>query len=331
MKILLIDDSPSELMLLQARLRHLGHEVATAPGGAQGLELFAALKPDLVLLDVVMAGCDGYETARRMRTAEPDWVPIIFLSGRTDSDDIAAGIEAGGDDYLVKPCDPKVLAAKMRSMQRIAEMRGRLLQTTRDLEVANLALASAAQTDGLTGIGNRRALDEALAREIGRATRGGAAASVVLVDVDFFKPYNDRYGHLAGDECLRSVARSLKGVLRRPADFIGRYGGEEFCMVLPDTPARNALQVAELARRAVEALGIPAAREGALVTVSLGVATHIPPRTATPESTLADADRALYAAKHAGRNRSNHADPSAPHLREPCAGEADAATLLQAA
>ena len=306
MKILIIDDSPSELLLLQSRLRRLGHEVFSAANGVRGLEMFVELKPDLVLLDVVMPGIDGHETARRMRAAESDWVPIIFLSGRTESEDIAAGIEAGGDDYLAKPCDPTVLAAKMQSMQRIAAMRARLLQTTRELENANAALALIAQTDGLTGVGNRRALDDALAREVGRAARNRTPISVVMLDVDHFKLYNDRYGHLAGDECLRRVARAVAATPARAADFVGRYGGEEFCIVLPDTPALGALHAAERMRLAVEALEIPAAGDAKWVSVSLGVATGLPASGAALVGLLADADRALYAAKHAGRNRALH-------------------------
>ena len=314
MKILVIDDSRSELMLMKTCLRRLGHEVVTATDGESGTSMFISLKPDLVLLDVVMPGIDGYETARRMRKAESEWVPIIFLSGRSDSEDIVSGIEAGGDDYLTKPCSPTVLAAKMRSMQRIAAMRARLLDTTRELEDANAALARAAHIDGLTGIGNRRALDEALERELGRATRNQVAVSVVLIDVDHFKLYNDRHGHLAGDECLRRVARSLRDCLLRSADFLGRYGGEEFCIVLPESDTADALHIAERARQAIQMLSIPAARDGVFVSASFGVATCHPSCAATPERILAAADRALYAAKHRGRNCVLHVEIDTPVL-----------------
>jgi diguanylate cyclase (GGDEF)-like protein len=308
MKILLIDDSPSELLLLRARLRRIGHEIVTATNGETGLQAFIDEKPDLVFLDVIMTGIDGHETARRMRAEEPDWIPIIFLSGQTDSRDIAEGIAAGGDDYLSKPCDPVLLDAKMASMQRIAEMRGRLVDTSRRLEEANLALALAAQTDGLTGLGNRRALDEALLRELARSTRSEVPVSLVLVDVDHFKLYNDRYGHLAGDECLKSVALALGRSVRRPADFAGRYGGEEFCLVLPETPATQAIHVAELARQAIKALALPGGLNGSYVTASFGIATSCSPGPAKPDSILGDADHALYAAKHAGRDCIRHAD-----------------------
>jgi diguanylate cyclase (GGDEF)-like protein len=303
MKILIVDDSPSELLVLQSRLRRLGHEVASAADGVRGIELFEQLKPDLVLLDVVMPGIDGHEAARRMRAVESDWIPIIFLSGRAENEDIAAGIEAGGDDYLIKPCDPTVLAAKMQSMQRIAAMREKLLATTRDLERANTALALAAQTDGLTGVGNRRALDETLLREIGRAARRRTTVAVVMLDVDHFKLFNDRYGHLAGDECLRRVAGAVAGAALRAGDFVGRYGGEEFCLILPDTDSQGALHIAEQVRAAVEALAIPSARDGAPVTVSLGVAARHVDSGMSHEALLAEADGALYLAKKAGRNR----------------------------
>jgi diguanylate cyclase (GGDEF)-like protein len=306
MKILVIDDSPSERILLQARLRKLGHEVVIASDGEHGIEVFNAINPDLVLLDVVMPGIDGHETARRIRAMDSEWVPIIFLSGLAESKDIAIGIDAGGDDYLAKPCDPVLLTAKMRAMQRIAAMRVRLQETARDLAAANVALARVAQTDGLTGVGSRRALDDELTREIARAVRNHVPVSVVLADVDRFKLYNDGYGHLAGDECLRKVARALAAAINRPTDFVGRYGGEEFCLVLPDTPALGALHVAERARRAIEALSLPAGLKGQCVTASFGVATRSGTDVHKIEELLGDADRALYAAKNAGRNRSIH-------------------------
>ncbi len=318
MRILIVDDSPSELMVLRARLQRLGHDVVTAPDGKRGLQAYHDARPDLVLLDVVMPDIDGHETARRLRASEAEWVPIIFLSGRTESADIAAGIEAGGDDYLSKPCEPVVLSAKMRSMQRIAAMRATLLDTTRELERANDALARAAQTDGLTGVGNRRALDAALMREVGRAARARSAVSVLLADVDHFKKYNDRHGHLAGDECLRRVAAALADTVTRPADFLGRYGGEEFCLVLPETPATGAMNVAERARAAVESLAPLGAPAGDPVTASIGVASMLPTPGSSPASVLAQADAALYEAKRLGRNRCVHVI----QLSRPPAGEA---------
>ena len=308
MNILVVDDTEFNRKLPATILRQLGHEVSEAVDGPQGLETLAEdLSISHVLLDVIMPGVGGHETARRLRSTESEWVPIIFLSGRTEAADIAAGIEAGGDDYLAKPCDPVVLAAKMRSMQRIAAMRRKLLDTTQELERANEALAQAAQTDGLTGVGNRRALDAALARELGRAARNRIPVSVVLADVDHFKKYNDRHGHLAGDECLRRVATALTRALSRPADFAGRYGGEEFCLVLPETPAIGAMHVAERARAAIEGLAIPAAQDHCTVTASLGVATWLPRPGGTAEPMIALADRALYEAKRCGRNRVVHA------------------------
>jgi two-component system chemotaxis family response regulator WspR len=174
----------------------------------------------------------------------------------------------------------------------------------RELEEKNLELARLSLQDGLTGLANRRRLDEALDREIRRAHRDGSPLSVLLTDVDFFKKYNDTYGHQAGDDCLRRVAATLARCARRPADLAARYGGEEFCVVLPDTPEEGACKVAEDIRSAVCALGIEHRRSDAaeVVTLSLGVITLEPGQEITPAKLIEGADAALYAAKRAGRN-----------------------------
>jgi diguanylate cyclase (GGDEF)-like protein len=213
----------------------------------------------------------------------------------------------GGDDYLVKPVSEVVLAAKVRALQRIAQMRDSLLVLTRRLDEANRELTRLSAVDGLTGIANRRRFDETLAREWKRAARSGGEVAVLAVDVDYFKQFNDAYGHQVGDECLKAVARAMEGQLRRPTDLVARYGGEEFFVVLPETGAEGALHVAEGLRQAVEDMAITHRHSPAAswVTVSVGAAHRA--ATAGQErgftALIEAADRALYEAKRQGRNR----------------------------
>ena len=303
MKILVIDDALTQRLFLKASLAKLGHEVALAVDGHEGVAEFARFDPDLVLLDVLMPGIDGYETARVIRGASDEWVPIIFVSGCHSSEDIEAAIDAGGDDYLTKPCDSKVLEAKIRSMERIVQMRRQLVQRSEELKSANAALMRLIDIDGLTGIANRRHLDRKLTEEVGRCARNRVELSVLLLDIDNFKRFNDSHGHLAGDECLKSVAQALAGALHRPADLAARYGGEEFCVVLPETVGDGAMQVAERLRRRVAGLNVTTPQGSVQVTVSIGVVSQVPPRDAAPAALLSCADAALYRAKAGGRNR----------------------------
>lgn len=306
MKALIIDDTLTSSTVISHQLRKMGIEPITAYDGLSGIELFKEHRPDLVLLDVIMPGIDGYETAKRMRQLERDgeWTPIIFLTARTSDEDLERGIAVGGDDYLVKPVSEIVLNAKVRAMQRIAQMRYSLVVLTRRLDEANRELTRLSSVDGLTGISNRRQFDEFLQREWSRGIRAAAPLSILMCDVDFFKQYNDLYGHQAGDDCLRTVAQTLKGVARRPADMAARYGGEEFVVILPDTDLEGALRVGEELRQSVEKLAIPHGGSSmGRVTVSIGLACAVPSREiGGAEKLLGEADAGLYRAKHAGRN-----------------------------
>lgn len=307
MKALVIDDTLTSMAVICAQLRKIGIEPISASDGAAGIEAFKTHRPDLVLLDVIMPGLDGYETAKRIRQLERDgeWTPILFLTSRTSDEDLERGIAVGGDDYLVKPVSEIVLTAKVRAMQRIAQMRYSLVVLTRRLDEANRELIRLSSVDGLTGIANRRQFDEFLTREWSRGIRSGTPLSMLMCDVDFFKQYNDHYGHPAGDECLKTVAKTLQAGVHRPADLTARYGGEEFAVVLPDTDLPGAEQVAEEMRRTLEGLAMPHAGSLlGLVTISIGVACTVPRReSGSAEQLIADADAALYRAKQAGRNR----------------------------
>jgi diguanylate cyclase (GGDEF)-like protein len=249
---------------------------------------------------------DGYTAAKRIRSEySQDWVPIIFLSGADDEQHLELGIQAGGDDYLIKPCGHVVLDAKIRAMQRIDDMRRRQLATSAQLLSANKQLEVLASQDGLTEIANRRHFDVYLATELARARRTKQTVALALCDVDFFKPYNDHYGHQAGDMCLQRVAAALQSACRRPADLVARYGGEEFALVLPETELNGAVQVAETARKGVEQLKVTHEHSAAAshVSISAGVAAQLPGMTFTAEQLIRAADEALYQAKHLGRNR----------------------------
>jgi len=257
-------------------------------------------------MDVTMPVMDGYAAAQQIRTRYPeDWVPIIFLSGASEEQQLERGIRAGGDDYLIKPASYVVLHAKIHAMQRIDDMRRRLLKVSAELAAANRALERMSRQDSLTELANRRYFDTFLAEELARARRSKQELSLALCDVDFFKAYNDHYGHQAGDECLRQVARVLQGACRRPADLAARYGGEEFALVLPETGVSGAAQVGEGVRAAIIALQLPHEHSGIAqcVTISIGVAGVQPGMDTDPERLIAAADQALYQAKKLGRNR----------------------------
>jgi diguanylate cyclase (GGDEF)-like protein len=304
--VLIVEDSDIIRGALAAQVRAMKLEPVLAETGEKGLELFVAAPPALVLLDVMLPGIDGYETARRMRAATPDaWVPIIFLSAGDYDQDLERAIEAGGDDYLVKPVSSSVLSAKIRALQRLDKMHQKLLDLSAQLTAANQRLETIAQQDGLTGIGNRRGFDHRLALHFADAARRKEPLSLVICDVDHFKAYNDKYGHPAGDDCLRHVGAALARSCKRTSDFAARYGGEEFALVLPDTPAEGALKVIESARREVAALAIPheASPTANVVTFSAGIATYVAQRDAEPQKLVERADEALYRAKQLGRNR----------------------------
>ncbi|MCW8943608.1 MAG: diguanylate cyclase [Sedimenticola sp.] len=305
MKILLVDDTKSERLLMTAHLESLGHTVVSGINGQQALELYQSVSPDLVLLDVIMPVLDGHQVAREIRNSFEEWVPIIFLSGRNNPDDIVAGIESGGDDYLTKPVDLKILKAKMSAMQRIANMRHKLIAVTQELENANQELQQMADSDGLTGIANRRCIDEYLVRMHGHCRRYKQPLSLIMLDIDHFKAYNDTYGHLAGDSCLKKMAKVMKLCVKRPIDLAGRYGGEEFCIILPDTDQQGVLRVAKLLQNSIHKMAIP--HTGSItkpfVTFSAGCITAIPDEQTDTMTLFARADEALYIAKKNGRDQ----------------------------
>ncbi len=308
MKILLVDDSRAIAMVMSARLESFGHEVCLASNGQAAIDLFQAEAIDLILMDIEMPGMNGFEATTRIRALEGHepwaWTPIIFVTATDTDSNLVTAIEAGGDDFISKTVSEAVLQAKMKAMSRIAALRSRLSQ-------ANRKLQDQANRDGLTGLLNRRAMDMQVDTQWEQAIRAGLPFSLLMVDVDNFKRYNDHYGHLAGDECLRAVASCIDRCVQQSNDdctalgaFAARYGGEEFAVIIPGTAPGVHAGLAACLVEAVSALRIPHEKNGdfGVVTISIGGAC-IDPAIGHVKELFRQADELLYAAKGAGRNR----------------------------
>lgn len=408
--ILIVDDAPDNLGVLRAMMLRQGYQTFVATSGDRALDIALRVKPDLILLDVVMPGIDGLETCRRLK-AHPATtrIPVIFMSARGDTEDIVAGFDTGAADYIPKPLRLEEVCARVRAQLRLRstadtqseqadrlrmivnsmdqgllivegcgrvqyanpacdrylgyapeELVGRSLKEllsceepgccealdamnygTREVKIRHRdgglramdltmtpmhaadglfvallhdithhkqsedALQRAAMLDPLTKIANRRHFDAFLDKEWQRAIRNAQPLSLVVLDVDHFKLYNDTLGHAAGDVCLQKVAQALQDHAARPTDLAARYGGEEFVLLFAETPAENAARLAEMIRAAVAALEIPNPRSttSAWLTVSVGVATIVPTQLDAIDNLFVCADRAMYAAKAGGRNR----------------------------
>ncbi len=274
------------------------YTVLFAKQGQEAVELACRHLPDLILLDIRMPGMSGHEVCQRLK-AEPATrhIPIIFVTMLGEEEDEALGLAIGGVDYITKPVRPAIVRARVRVHLRLKAYQDRL--------------EAISMTDGLTGIANRRHFDAVLAREWNRAQRFGNSLSLIMADVDHFKLYNDTYGHQAGDECLKQVAAVLSGRLMRATDLAARLGGEEFVCLVPDIPARGAMELAQGIVEAMRAAAIPhvSSLVASCVTVSIGLATLTPTADLAPAALLEMADQFLYQAKHAGRNRVVGGDP----------------------
>ncbi len=306
-RILVVDDDPIMLRLLTGILAPMGDIVCTGEG-KEALRLLSEQSFDLVLLDVDLPDLGGLQVCARIK-ADPSFadLPILFVSGHHDVNTETLGLEAGAVDYIMKPPSPPIVRARVRT---------HLILRQRTQQLLHLA-----SIDGLTGLANRRAFDEALAQEWRRARRNFTPLSLAMIDIDYFKLYNDHYGHQAGDDRLKDVAHALAAAVERPGELVARYGGEEFAAILPFCTTKAAYAVAEKMRRHVEALALPHAGSpiGPLVTISSGVATlgaRKGRRLPDPSDLINAADHALYAAKEAGRNRVEIGHvPLAPPIR----------------
>ena len=290
-KILIVDDSRTNIAIMKDILRE-DYEVFSALTGRDALEIARQESVDLILLDVVMPEMDGYEICKRLKAnPETKKIPIIFVTSMGEMDDETKGLELGAIDYMIKPVRTPIVKARVQNHLELKKHRDFL---------ENLCLV-----DGLTGVWNRRYFDVLLDKEWRRALRGGVQLSVILTDIDFFKKYNDHYGHLAGDDCLRHVAQTLKASASRGGDMVARYGGEEFVVIAASVSIEAAQALAEKLRESIEMLKIPHATSAIndYVTISVGVATVIPEADMEAAGFLEKVDRALYLAKIGGRNR----------------------------
>jgi diguanylate cyclase (GGDEF)-like protein len=306
LKILVVEDSKVTMKALSNYLKRMGVEnLLTAVNGQEAIDIFRLHRPDIVLLDAILPDIDGFDIAKKFRSMEKgdEWAAIIFLTSMDKDEDMARGIEAGGDDYLLKPISEVVLKAKINAMRRLVEMQRSLVEVKRDLNAANKELQRLSTTDGLTGIANRRFFDHLSVREWRRCERMKKPMALVMVDVDFFKRYNDTYGHQAGDECLKAVAAQVARAAPRASDLAARYGGEEFVLVLGETTIDGAKWVANNIRQRVQDLQMPhIASNIGHVSVSCGVASVLPLEGQEFDTLLKFADEALYKAKEQGRN-----------------------------
>ncbi|MBA2926726.1 diguanylate cyclase [Pseudomonas sp. P7] len=290
-KILVVDDQPVNIRLINELLKG-EYDIIMATEGKQALLKCQTQNPDLILLDVLMPGMSGHEVCRILKADEQTHnIPIIFLTSQNDEVDEALGFELGAVDFITKPIRSTVISARV-----IAHL---ALKLQSDL------LKTIGLTDGLTNVDNRRRFDENLQRDWLQCARHGQSISLLMIDIDHFKLYNDHYGHQQGDECLRAVANVIKKALRRPYDSVARYGGEEFACILPNTDAAGALKVAQGVLQEVRGLGIQhinsSTRE--IVTVSIGVGTKIPTIDTSADELLRAADKELYKSKQFGRDR----------------------------
>ena len=306
LKVMVVEDSKVTMKALCNYLKRMGvSNPLTAETGAEAIALFRKHRPDIVLLDAILPDIDGFDIAKQYRAMEKgdEWAAIIFLTSMDKDEDVARGIEAGGDDYLLKPISEVVLKAKINAMRRLVEMQRALVDVTQELNVANKELQRLSTTDGLTGLSNRRFFDEVSLREWRRCERMKKPMAIVMVDVDHFKKYNDTYGHQGGDECLKSVAAQIARAAPRASDLAARYGGEEFVLVLGETTVDGAKWVANHIRQHVADLNMPhSASSIGHVSVSCGVASLLPIEGMSFDDLLKTADEALYKAKEQGRN-----------------------------
>ncbi|MDX2096599.1 MAG: PleD family two-component system response regulator [Leptolyngbyaceae cyanobacterium bins.59] len=297
--ILVVDDDRSMRMLLGLAMEREGYQVAQAQDGEQCLSMVRQLQPNMILLDAVMPGMDGFVCCQQLQTLPGgDRTPVLMITVLDDQDSVDQAFAAGATDYITKPIHWAVLRQRVRRLIEQTQLRQQLEQANRELErLANL--------DGLTQLANRRYFDEYFQQEWRRLAREQLCLSLMMVDVDFFKLYNDTYGHQAGDACLQRVAQTFRETLKRPADLVARYGGEEFIVLLPSTALEGAMHVANKLRSAVKALQIPHLRSPLeqQVTISLGVSCTVPTQDEAPATLIAAADRAVYRAKAEGRDR----------------------------
>lgn len=290
--VLIVDDMPTNVKVLANGLKNEYH-IQVASNGAKAIEIArSSTPPDLILLDIIMPDMDGYEVCRRLKNdAQPSSIPIIFVSALGEALDEEKGLNLGAVDYISKPFHLPIVRARLRNHMT--------LKRKTDL------LEDMSHMDGLTHVANRRQFDETFEKEAQRCQRDGHYLGIIMIDIDYFKLFNDNYGHGKGDDCLVKVAGALNNQIRRSSDLFARYGGEEFVVILPDTQPKEVAAIAEKLRVAVDQLNITHEFSAVSdhVTISLGGASELIESHQQALDLLSKADKALYQAKEMGRNR----------------------------
>ena len=291
-KILLVDDVLANIKILSKALSKHNYILLFALNGKKALEIAANDKPDLILLDIMMPEMDGYEVCRQLQNNPiTKNIPVIFVTAKDSPNDEAYGLGLGAVDYISKPINMMVLNARVKTHLLLQEKENQLLRLS--------------MIDGLTGISNRHYLNQWLKQSWEQAKRSKQFISIIMIDIDFFKQYNDHYGHIQGDECLKQVANCLSSNITRSSDLVARYGGEEFICILTATKQANAVKIAEKLRLQIENLNIPHITSLIVkhISISLGVASTIPENGSQQPSLIELADQALFKAKKQGRNQ----------------------------
>ena len=301
-RILCVEDSPTQAAQIKNILTSEGYDVELAEDGFQSLALARDTKPDLVVLDVMLPDIDGYSVCRKLRSQSSNYIPVLMLSARQEVEDRLDGLEVGADDYLPKPFDARELLARVKSLLRIKRLNDDLQDRLAEAQESFNVWRRVAVTDHLTGLHNRHYLQKMLQDEVSVATRYGTSLSCIMLDIDNFRDFNNKYGHLVGDEVLKGLAAVLERGSRK-ADVIARYGGEEFVWLLPMTTLEAAAKTAQRLCRDVASTPLASEAGNLKVTISLGVTALPDPDINTPLKLIAKADKALYKAKELGRNR----------------------------
>lgn len=317
-KILLVDDREDTLNILSLLLSEQGYTTESTLEPDKAVNLAENVKPDLILLDVMMPKINGYQVCSSLRNNQSTHdIPVIFMSALNETEEKIKGFDLGCVDYITKPFDLDEVTARINHHLEVCRLQKELKEKNKilkqELEIrieleqklrsTNQKLKNLVIVDSLTGIPNRRKFDRQIQQEWFRLAREKAFLSLIIIDVDYFKLYNDTYGHQAGDDCLQQVAQAISRTVKRPADLVARYGGEEFAVILPSTDLKGATHVANCIKVAIEELQIPhTTTVSNYVTVSQGIATTIPDADSLFESLISLADVALYEAKDRGRN-----------------------------
>lgn len=318
--ILVVDDVAENIGILLEIFSAYGYTVLVATSGQSALKKANYAKPDLILLDIMMPEITGFEVCQQLKNnTETAAIPVIFMTGLSDTSSKLQGFQLGAADYITKPIHHEEVLARVNTHVKLHKLQKKLQEEieivnklhkalqekTQELEKANKILQQQANIDGLTHIANRRYLEETLEQEWLKAKREEQPLSIALMDIDYFKRFNDTYGHIEGDHCLQQVAETIANTLQRPADMVGRYGGEEFMIILPNTPLEGSITIIKQIQKAIKALQIKNARSSVskYVSLSIGINTIIPSQNTILKDFIQQTDQALYEAKANGRDQ----------------------------